>query len=284
MVHVLGEEIRKGFGGTASLHINARAGTEPARAGWAGGAHPKTAPREGEQELLCPAVATGNSTKHPHLLWEQRFLLPWVDNFCPFPYYNISAGLGGSLPASYIHLTFSKLSPSDFCPSLKKSFFATTEGSETLLVLNAWLPCPNVYSGSFFSRSRGVAQASPLRLHLQANLPPHEYLFVFLLLKIKSLPACQKNTTCPSPFLFRMGSFYAPGLVGINVLRLLTSMYFQCWAVMSSNVPHERVFKASKSNNFYMGLLLLILFLSLLPVAYTIMSLPPSFDCGPFRY
>lgn len=81
-----------------------------------------------------------------------------------------------------------------------------------------------------------------------------------------------------------MGSFYAPGLVGINVLRLLTSMYFQCWAVMSSNVPHERVFKASKSNNFYMGLLLLILFLSLLPVAYTIMSLPPSFDCGPFRY
>ncbi|XP_072569938.1 transmembrane channel-like protein 2-A isoform X1 [Paramormyrops kingsleyae] len=79
-----------------------------------------------------------------------------------------------------------------------------------------------------------------------------------------------------------MGAFYAPGLVGINVLRLLTSMYYQCWAVMSCNVPHERVFKASKSNNFYMGLLLLILFLSLLPVVYTIMSLPPSFDCGPF--
>ncbi|KAG9354045.1 hypothetical protein JZ751_012169, partial [Albula glossodonta] len=79
-----------------------------------------------------------------------------------------------------------------------------------------------------------------------------------------------------------MGSFYAPGLVGINVLRLLSSMYYQCWAVMSCNVPHERVFKASKSNNFYMGLLLLILFLSLLPVVYTIMSLPPSFDCGPF--
>ncbi|KAM4807971.1 transmembrane channel-like protein 1 [Rhinophrynus dorsalis] len=79
-----------------------------------------------------------------------------------------------------------------------------------------------------------------------------------------------------------MGSFYAPGLIGVNVLRLLASMYLQCWAVMSSNVPHERVFKASKSNNFYMGLLLLVLFMSLLPVAYTIMSLPPSFDCGPF--
>ncbi|XP_020563517.1 transmembrane channel-like protein 2-A [Oryzias latipes] len=79
-----------------------------------------------------------------------------------------------------------------------------------------------------------------------------------------------------------MGAFYAPGLVGINVLRLLSSMYYQCWAVMATNVPHERVFKASKSNNFYMGLLLLVLFLSLLPVVYTIMSLPPSFDCGPF--
>uniref|UniRef100_A0A3P9CBT5 Transmembrane channel-like protein n=1 Tax=Maylandia zebra TaxID=106582 RepID=A0A3P9CBT5_9CICH len=63
-----------------------------------------------------------------------------------------------------------------------------------------------------------------------------------------------------------MGAFYAPGLVGINVLRLLSSMYYQCWAVMATNVPHERVFKASKSNNFYMGLLLLVLFLSLLPV------------------
>ncbi|KAJ8380711.1 hypothetical protein SKAU_G00014890 [Synaphobranchus kaupii] len=79
-----------------------------------------------------------------------------------------------------------------------------------------------------------------------------------------------------------MGAFYAPGLVGINVLRLLTSMYYQCWAVMTCNVPHERVFKASRSNNFYMGLLLLVLFLSLLPVIYTIMTLSPSFDCGPF--
>lgn len=89
--------------------------------------------------------------------------------------------------------------------------------------------------------------------------------------------------TCGVMTCFRMGAFYAPGLVGINVLRLLSSMYYQCWAVMATNVPHERVFKASKSNNFYMGLLLLILFLSLLPVVYTIMTLPPSFDCGPFR-
>ncbi|XP_072447370.1 transmembrane channel-like protein 2-B [Chiloscyllium punctatum] len=79
-----------------------------------------------------------------------------------------------------------------------------------------------------------------------------------------------------------MGTFYSPGLIGINILRLLTSMYFQCWAVMCCNVPQSRVFKASGSNNFYMSLLLLILFLSLLPVVYTIMTFTPSFDCGPF--
>ncbi|KAK1208822.1 TMC2 protein, partial [Pygoscelis papua] len=154
-------------------------------------------------------------------------------------------------------------------------------GSETLLVLNVWLPYPDMDAGGFSSgRSTRVAQASPPRCDLWVNLPPHEHFFPSS--ESKKPSSLSKNSTCPSPFLFRMGTFYAPGLMGINVLRLLTSMYFQCWAVMSSNVPHERVFKASKSNNFYMGLLLLILFLSLLPVAYTIMSLPPSFDCGPF--
>lgn len=81
----------------------------------------------------------------------------------------------------------------------------------------------------------------------------------------------------------RMGAFYAPCLPALNVLRLHVSMYLQCWAVMCCNVPQERVFKASRSNNFYMSMLLLILFLSTLPTIYTIVTIPPSFDCGPFR-
>uniref|UniRef100_A0A8C6VVU4 Transmembrane channel-like protein n=1 Tax=Nothobranchius furzeri TaxID=105023 RepID=A0A8C6VVU4_NOTFU len=79
-----------------------------------------------------------------------------------------------------------------------------------------------------------------------------------------------------------MGSFYAPCLPALNVLRLHVSMYLQCWAVMCCNVPQERVFKASGSNNFYMAMLLVILFLSTLPAIYTIVTIPPSFDCGPF--
>ncbi|XP_074526404.1 transmembrane channel-like protein 1 [Halichoeres trimaculatus] len=79
-----------------------------------------------------------------------------------------------------------------------------------------------------------------------------------------------------------MGAFYAPCLPALNVLRLHVSMYLQCWAVMCCNVPQERVFKASGSNNFYMAMLLVILFLSTLPAIYTIVTIPPSFDCGPF--
>lgn len=91
-------------------------------------------------------------------------------------------------------------------------------------------------------------------------------------------------TQCLSDPLCRMGAFYAPCLPALNVLRLHVSMYLQCWAVMCCNVPQERVFKASGSNNFYMAMLLVILFLSTLPAIYTIVTIPPSFDCGPFRY
>ncbi|KAF3815940.1 hypothetical protein GH733_016045 [Mirounga leonina] len=76
----------------------------------------------------------------------------------------------------------------------------------------------------------------------------------------------------------RMGSFFAPSLPGINILRLHTSMYFQCWAVMCCNVPEARVFKASRSNNFYLGMLLLILFLSTMPVLYMILRLLMASD------
>ncbi|XP_064152921.1 transmembrane channel-like protein 1 [Anguilla rostrata] len=78
-----------------------------------------------------------------------------------------------------------------------------------------------------------------------------------------------------------MGAFYAPCLPALNVLRLHVSMYLQCWAVMSCNVPQERVFKASGSNNFYMAMLLVILFCTLLPTIYLLCS-PCSFPLPSF--
>jgi len=79
-----------------------------------------------------------------------------------------------------------------------------------------------------------------------------------------------------------MGLFMAPGLPLVNVIKLILIMYIKSWAVLVTNVPHEIVFKASGSNNFYLGLLLMMLFLCSLPVAYVVVGLKPSWHCGPF--
>ncbi|XP_049885402.1 transmembrane channel-like protein [Pectinophora gossypiella] len=79
-----------------------------------------------------------------------------------------------------------------------------------------------------------------------------------------------------------MGMFFSPGLVVLNVSKLMIMMYLRSWAVMTCNVPHEVVFRVSKSNNFYLALLLTMLFLCVLPVGYTIVWVKPSWHCGPF--
>ncbi|CAH1179502.1 unnamed protein product [Phaedon cochleariae] len=79
-----------------------------------------------------------------------------------------------------------------------------------------------------------------------------------------------------------MGMFFSPGIVLLNVIKLYIFMYFRGWAVMTCNVPHEVIFRASRSNNFYYALLLMMLFLCVLPVGYTIVWITPSWHCGPF--
>ncbi|XP_044270134.1 transmembrane channel-like protein 2-A [Tribolium madens] len=79
-----------------------------------------------------------------------------------------------------------------------------------------------------------------------------------------------------------MGMFFSPGLVVLNIFKLFVLMYFRTWIVLTCNVPHEIIFRASRSNNFYYALLLMMLFLCVLPVGYAIVQIPPSWNCGPF--
>lgn len=79
-----------------------------------------------------------------------------------------------------------------------------------------------------------------------------------------------------------MGMFFSPGLVVLNVFKLVIIMYLKSWAVLTCNVPHEVIFRASRSNNFYFALLLMMLFLCVLPVGYAIVWKKPSWHCGPF--
>ncbi|XP_057321387.1 transmembrane channel-like protein [Microplitis mediator] len=79
-----------------------------------------------------------------------------------------------------------------------------------------------------------------------------------------------------------MGMFFSPGLTALNLVKLVILMYFKSWTVMTCNVPHEVVFRASRSNNFYLALLLTMVFLCVLPVGYAIVWVEPSWHCGPF--
>ncbi|XP_070526585.1 transmembrane channel-like protein [Cardiocondyla obscurior] len=79
-----------------------------------------------------------------------------------------------------------------------------------------------------------------------------------------------------------MGMFFSPGLTVLNLFKLGILMYLRSWAVLTCNVPHEVVFRASRSNNFYFALLLTMLFFCVLPVGYAIVWIKPSCQCGPF--
>uniref|UniRef100_A0A182FFW8 Uncharacterized protein n=1 Tax=Anopheles albimanus TaxID=7167 RepID=A0A182FFW8_ANOAL len=79
-----------------------------------------------------------------------------------------------------------------------------------------------------------------------------------------------------------MGMFFSPGLAVLNIVKLVIILYLRSWTVLTCNVPHEVVFRASRSNNFYFALLLTMLFLCVLPVSYAIVFLEPSWHCGPF--
>ena len=65
-----------------------------------------------------------------------------------------------------------------------------------------------------------------------------------------------------------MGMFFSPCLPALNLVKLVLLLYVRSWSVLTANVPPETVYRASDNNNFYLLLLLAMLFLCMLPVWY----------------
>lgn len=79
-----------------------------------------------------------------------------------------------------------------------------------------------------------------------------------------------------------MGTLFSPGLPVFNLVKLLAIFYVRAWSVMVCNVPEERIFKAG-SDNFYLLILLFMLYVVMIPIAFAMVSIPTSQICGPFK-
>ncbi|XP_041378180.1 transmembrane channel-like protein 3 [Gigantopelta aegis] len=83
--------------------------------------------------------------------------------------------------------------------------------------------------------------------------------------------------------LIWLGLYFSPFLALIGVLKLIVLFYFRYVIARTCNVPPAKVFRASRSGNFYMFVLLVNLFVCVFPMAYAVVEMQPSQDCGPFR-
>ncbi|KAL5015338.1 hypothetical protein ScPMuIL_009608 [Solemya velum] len=80
-----------------------------------------------------------------------------------------------------------------------------------------------------------------------------------------------------------LGIYFSPFLALVATVKLVVLFYFRYVTAIFANVPPRRLFRASRSGNFYLFLLLIMLFLCTFPVAYAVIVLKPSAVCGPFR-
>ncbi|XP_076475416.1 transmembrane channel-like protein 7 isoform X2 [Bombus vancouverensis nearcticus] len=80
-----------------------------------------------------------------------------------------------------------------------------------------------------------------------------------------------------------LGFFYAPLLPLIAIFGTFVLFYIKKFACLVNSTPSSKVYRASKSNAFFMLILLISFILSTVPIGYSIAEIVPSKSCGPFR-
>ena len=78
-----------------------------------------------------------------------------------------------------------------------------------------------------------------------------------------------------------MACYFSPVFPLIHLMKIVFIFYLRAWSVLATNLPSRKIFRASKSNSFYLVLLLFMLLVIMLPIVYS-MSINASKRCGPY--
>ncbi|XP_074648136.1 transmembrane channel-like protein 7 [Tubulanus polymorphus] len=80
-----------------------------------------------------------------------------------------------------------------------------------------------------------------------------------------------------------IGFFFCPLIPGMTVVKYFIVFYLKKGSALVNMKPSEQPFVASRSNTFFLIVLLLAYFLCALPIGFVIARIGPSKGCGPFR-
>ncbi|XP_061163504.1 transmembrane channel-like protein 3 [Saccostrea echinata] len=77
--------------------------------------------------------------------------------------------------------------------------------------------------------------------------------------------------------------YFSPLMALVATVKLFIVFYFRYFVARFANIPPKKMFRASRSGNFYLFLLLLTWMLCFIPVVYVLIEKTPSWYCGPFE-
>lgn len=83
--------------------------------------------------------------------------------------------------------------------------------------------------------------------------------------------------------LYWLALTFAPLTPGFAVIKCVTTFYMKMLSVLKACPPAEKPARVSRTNHFFMIILLIAFFLCSVPVGFVFYSMEPSHGCGPFR-
>ncbi|XP_069973273.1 transmembrane channel-like protein 7 isoform X2 [Penaeus vannamei] len=80
-----------------------------------------------------------------------------------------------------------------------------------------------------------------------------------------------------------LGMFYSPLLPAVTCVKLVIVFYIKYFDCTVNSSQSSQLYRTSRSNAFFISILLISFIVTIIPVGYSIAEIKPSIACGPFR-